>query len=272
MIIQRFTQFILKRRFNAILIAILFALVPYLNWVSGIVVGLITLRKGVTEGFMITLWAALPGLVILFHTGLWVPFVANVAYGTFLVWILAILLRRTANWSLVLCLTALLGVVGVLVMHLAVKNVSAWWFQYFNFSLTQLEQVVSIPASAESNMTIMLQKLSVVATGLQIMFFSLAAIIVLFMARGLEDRFFKPGCLAQEAYQIRMPILASLVFIGWLFLGRQEAGFFLYYFNSCYFGSKKTSKGMVYWFLYCAHFYSFFYASVIIDSGNDGII
>src|SRR3990167_389251 len=227
MIIQRFAHFVLKRRLNAILLAILFTGVPYLNWISGIIVGLTTLRKGGTEGFFILLWATLPALVMLFHNELWLPFVASIVYGIFLVWLLAIILRHKANWTIILYVTALFGVAGVLIMHAVVHDVAAWWLKYFNVSMTELEQAINIPTATETNIGTLLQKLSTVATGLQIMFFSLAAVIELFMARGLEATLFVPGRLAAEAQQIRMHEIASIIFIACVFLAKNGSMIFL---------------------------------------------
>lgn len=96
-------EFAMSGRRQAVTVAILFALVPMLNLLSGAVVALVTLRKGWQEGFLVMLWALLPALLQLYVGDASPVFmlVAALAAGQ--------ALRSSQSWQAVLALILLLG-------------------------------------------------------------------------------------------------------------------------------------------------------------------
>jgi len=96
-------EFAMSGRRQAVTVAILFALVPMLNLLSGAVVTLVTLRKGWQEGFLVMLWALLPALLQLYVGDASPVFmlIAALAAGQ--------VLRSSQSWQAVLVLILLLG-------------------------------------------------------------------------------------------------------------------------------------------------------------------
>lgn len=225
MFAQRFGQFILKGRWQAFLSALLFAALPFLTWVSGVIVGLVTLRKGSSEGFLTALWASLPSIIFAIHDK--TPFLVGVAISSFLIWALAMLLRKTANWALVLCAAALAGVSIVGIFHIVEPNTAAWWIKHLTASASNVEQNLKIPAEQQQNLKRILENISLIATGLQVMLYSFMVLMELFFARGLESSLFNKGKLAHEAKRIRLTVWAGIALLIMAFLARFEQGFFL---------------------------------------------
>ena len=62
--------YLLKNRYNAIWVAFVCALLPFVglltSWISLIIVALVTLRNGLKEGGFILIWVALPAIVMSF--------------------------------------------------------------------------------------------------------------------------------------------------------------------------------------------------------------
>lgn len=220
MFAKRFAEFVLQKRINAILMALLFAALPFFGWVSGVVVALVTLRKGVAEGSMIMLWSVLPAVVMVFHGGSWMPLVGDIFLGSVMVWIMAALLRRYVSWSLLIYCLTLLGLFVVVGIHLTVGDVPAWWLQHFAGQIQQVESSVNLPANTQQEMSSVLKRIAQVAIGLQVMMYSLSVVFEIFIARGLETLLDRSEQLRQECCRIRMNIFASLVLVACAVLSR----------------------------------------------------
>src|SRR3990167_4437630 len=123
-----FGQFIMRSRRNAGLLALVFAILPLLNWLSIIIVALVTLRRGAKEGAYILVCALLPAIV-------WViisknqTILLNMVIGAIVVWILAATLHRTSHWSWVILIAVLLGIVAIVALHTYIDDINSWWQQ-----------------------------------------------------------------------------------------------------------------------------------------------
>jgi hypothetical protein len=96
-------EFTMSGRRQAVTVAILFALVPLLHILSGAVVALVTLRKGWQEGFLVMLWALLPGLLHMYAGDASPVFMLVAALLT------GQLLRSSQSWQAALALLTVLG-------------------------------------------------------------------------------------------------------------------------------------------------------------------
>jgi hypothetical protein len=96
-------EFAMSGRRQAVTVAVLFALVPMLNLLSGAVVALVTLRKGWQEGFLVMLWALLPALLQ------WYVGDASPVFMLVAALLSAHVLRSSQSWQAVLVLLLLLG-------------------------------------------------------------------------------------------------------------------------------------------------------------------
>ena len=96
-------EFITKGRTQVLIVAVITAILPLLYWVSAAAVGLITLRRGLTDGLGVLLWVLLPA-------GAWAvvgdPTPLSVIAGTF---ILAAVLRQSVSWTQTLVAAMVVG-------------------------------------------------------------------------------------------------------------------------------------------------------------------
>jgi hypothetical protein len=96
-------EYAMSGRRQAATVAVLFGLIPLLNLLSGAIVALVTLRKGMQEGMLAMLWALLPASL---H---WLAGDTSPVLMLVGAWLLAVALRRTESWSKVLLLATGLG-------------------------------------------------------------------------------------------------------------------------------------------------------------------
>lgn len=97
--------FVMRGRREALLVAVVASVVPMFFWIGSAAVGLLTLRRGGTEGGFVALWALLPCLVLA-RFGEVVPAAAMIG-----IWLVAMVLRATRSWSLTLLAASAIGLV-----------------------------------------------------------------------------------------------------------------------------------------------------------------
>ncbi len=119
--------FIVRGRFQAIVIAtICAALAPVfapLNYVSGAVIGLMTLRYGAYEGFVVlAATTALFGTLAVLMLNSAMPAILILALTWAPTWVLATTLRLTSSQGAALAVAGALAVLAVIVFHGFVDN------------------------------------------------------------------------------------------------------------------------------------------------------
>lgn len=101
----------MRGRTQAILVAVIAAMLPLLYWLSAAAVGLVTLRRGPVPGAGLLIWSLLPA-------GAWAlngdPTPLIVIAGTF---VLAVTLRRSVSWPQTLMVLLPVGVVAGIVLE-----------------------------------------------------------------------------------------------------------------------------------------------------------
>lgn len=95
----------MRGRREALIVAVVAAVIPMFFWVSASVVGLVTLRRGAREGALLTLWALLPCLVLAWYGEI----MPAAALGG--MWVVAWVLRATVSWRWTLLAVAGMGLV-----------------------------------------------------------------------------------------------------------------------------------------------------------------
>jgi hypothetical protein len=98
-------EFVMRGRREAVMVSVLAAALPMFFWLSAAVVGLVTLRRGVREGFVVMLWALLPAALAAYF-GEIMPAAALVGIAA-VAWVL----RLTVSWPWAMCVAAVLGLV-----------------------------------------------------------------------------------------------------------------------------------------------------------------
>jgi hypothetical protein len=131
--LQKLSDYLLKHRWQAMVLTFLITYIPVLGMGSIVIAALATLCLGVVDGALFTLAASLPYLLIfLLGSPASIPSIMLVTViltiaGNVLTWAFAVLLRRGWKWSALLQMAALFGVLVVSVLHLAFPDVADWW-------------------------------------------------------------------------------------------------------------------------------------------------
>lgn len=220
----RFGLYLIGKRQNAIWVALLCSLLPFLElptiWISQVILALITLHKGAKEGVWILMWIALPALA-LYIDGDPMLLLGVVLLRAVNIWWMAWLLRQTSSWAKTLLVAALAGVLGVVVVHLMLGDVAGWWHQELTSYWQNIIDAFNIPnssADAKQSLHFVVQ----FATGALIVTLLLLDLTILLLARAWQAKLVNPGGLRKELGQIRIDPVTSLALL--LCLGAGFAG------------------------------------------------
>ncbi|MBX3709547.1 MAG: hypothetical protein KIT56_05440 [Gammaproteobacteria bacterium] len=224
--LQRYTDYLLRQRWQAIALTFFITFVPLIGTIGILIAALITLVKGAAEGAIFTVAASLP-FVLSFYVsgthGTTAPLVVWAAVGVavlsnILTWVFAVMLRRQTSWSTILQVAALLGVLVVSVIHLIYPDVADWWGSmlqsyYDKAAVTNgvvEASAVTMPSEAQVE-SIGLTKQY--ATGLMVAVVLFNALAQLIVARWWQGWVFSRGILRKELYGIRLSQLAGVSFL-----------------------------------------------------------
>ncbi len=209
-------QFIMKSRSNAILLALAFAAIPLFNWAGVVIMAMVTLRRGPSEGFLVLLAIIALDIFRALYIGLASPLLLSVLGGALYVWCMAAVLRTANSWSQVLLVTALLGSLVVLLVHGLMGDVALYWKAQLKsvleaklHALPAQEQEAFTQAVGQVNGLEYLSQFARVATGLVVAMTFFGSLFNLLLARWWQALLYNPGGLRGELYQIRMGYLPA---------------------------------------------------------------
>lgn len=197
---QALAQYIMRRRFNAVFVAFVFALLPLLEWLSAAAVALVTLRKGWQQGLFILIWACLSaGARWAVGDVLTLPMLVMVFAG-------ALVLRQTVSLVYaVISITALSAVVMVLFEKIMPAGLAVL-IEKAGQMLSELQLLETL---AISNSEQWLVELTVTGFGFSVAAGALAGLLI---ARWWQAVLYNPGGFQKEFHRLRLPplILAAL--------------------------------------------------------------
>ncbi len=220
--------YIMRNRTSAVLVAIasviLSLLLPPVSYLSGAIIGLVTLRHGSREGLLVMGIAALlimlpalfsggAGLVAVFAAVVWLP-----------VWVLAVVLRQTVSLPVTILAAALLGVVCVMVIHGLLADPAQWW----RAKLEMLQPVLAEAGWKAEDIEANLTTLSGAMTAMLAAAVMMTPLISLFIARWWQALLYNPGGWRDEFQQLRLPhqlvwVAAAVVVAAWFAGGFLQA-------------------------------------------------
>lgn len=211
MLFHRFAEYVLRGRREAVVFALIFSAIPFLGCIGMATMALVTLRKGAIEGLFVLMWIALPTLVLVV-LGHPMPFLYGILGGGLVLWLLALVLRATASWLIVIQVTALLCLLSILMVHLVVADVNSYWVEVLNniykpFNQTLTQQLKGSQLNFQGIISIMAQ----FSTGLMAVFFAISNLFNLLIARWLQSLIYNPGGLQAEIYNVRLDFSADLI-------------------------------------------------------------
>jgi hypothetical protein len=197
-------EFVMKGRKQAIMAVLLLGLIPLLNLLSPVLVGLVVLRKGFQEAVQVLVWAVLP-------IGGWalagdpVPLIMLLGITG-----LAGLLRSSESWEFTLLAAIAVGVCVEIYLRLQPAVLDLIFLQmqpYFEANAIQGEQLDALRDVMTSFM------------GAVYMFLS---IILLMLARWMQAALFNPGGFQKEFHGLRVEQKVALILVSCMMLANFE--------------------------------------------------
>lgn len=229
--LQRFTNYVLRYRWQTILLAFVVTFIPVIGIMGVLIAAFVTLHKSIVEGAILTVAATLPYIISFYVSGnhdvAVVPLVVWAALGVavssnVLTWVFAVMLRRQTSWSLILQIAALLGVLIISVIHLAYPEIVNWWGNQLQYYYTRTQAMTSMLKPETANQSEMqLEAINITkqyATGLMVTAVLFNAILQLILARWWQAIMFSRGNLRRELHSIRLSQLAGILFVACLAL------------------------------------------------------
>ncbi len=205
--LQRFASYVMRGRRQAVIVGLLFTILPLFGWVSNAIVSLVTLRKGAKEGAIVLLWVILPAVVVA-GLGNRLIILYGIIGGSLFTYVLALVLRQTQSWKAVLTASLLLGLLAVLLVHAWIPNIAEVWVNQFDHYAVLIKNQFNLMVNAAR-----LQLFAKFATGFQVAFITLSVLINLIVARGFQSMLYNPGQLRPELKNVRLSPWEVLVFL-----------------------------------------------------------
>ncbi|MDG2176439.1 MAG: hypothetical protein P8M72_09985 [Gammaproteobacteria bacterium] len=201
-------EYVMLGRRQAIIIVLLCGFFPFLNFFSAAVVALVTLRKGRNEGLVILLWSMLPAGSSWAMGDISPMFLMT---GTFA---MAMALRNTLSWQLVLLLATAIGLATQL--SLLVQT----GYQ------VQIEFMVNDSLQAQLNQDAQAQYTAEQIVDLLISFYgayhALMVTICLMIGRWWQSLLYNPGGFQQEFHNLRIDPRVMTLLLGVILVGLMD--------------------------------------------------
>ncbi|WP_019529781.1 hypothetical protein [Dasania marina] len=208
-------EFVMKGRWQAILVAVLASTTVLFTWVGAAVVALVILRQGFKEGFTVLLWALLPSIVmvVLGDTG---PLATML--GTAL---LASVLRATTSWPLTLIAAVASGVLTGLALLAFGQAYIEEILRFVSELITQVQNQAAKGQQVAISAPTVVQILGLLGLGNAI-----TVTLCLILARWWQALLYNPGGFRQEFYSLRLtPPLTVLLLVAGIALSSLGADY-----------------------------------------------
>jgi hypothetical protein len=193
-------EYVMTGRRQAIIAVLLLGLLPLLNLLNPVMVGLVALRKGWQEGIVIFAWALLP-------LGAWamigdvVPLIMLVGISA-----LALLLRETESWEFTLLAAIAIGVCVEIYLRVQPAVLDVLMAQVEIYLQNNNPQDLQIADVRNAMVTVI---------GAVYMFLS---IMLLMLARWMQAALYNPGGFKQEFHKLRVEQKVGLILIAAMLL------------------------------------------------------
>lgn len=212
-LLQKQTKLILSSRTNALLYAVILALLPYCTWLAMTVIALVTLRKGEREGGRILLSVLLAHALMLLTS---LPLYAALFNSVLVfvpIYLAAYVLRATKSWQAVATLLFFLVIVSSVIIQ---QMVPEWVISQY----TVIQNLVKASQSdqmvvkwLEDAAQVPLQVMANYLLGIQLVFTIVSVWSALMLARSLQSQLFYSGGFTKEVLSFRGNRLSCMVMI-----------------------------------------------------------
>jgi len=203
--------YVMRGRSQAALLSSLFAvfsmILPPLSYISGAIVALITMRRGIGEGAFIAIIATFVlaviaqlstgnvAVAVVFALMVWLP-----------VWILAVVLRQTVSLPLTFAVATMMVFVVVIVFHFAVGDAITWWREILDKVFAEtLEQ------PGMGDVGLMLENTPQFMTALMATAFFISMMLSVCLARWWQAALYNPGGFQEEFHAFRINTSSAIL-------------------------------------------------------------
>ena len=208
-------SYVMRGPFQATMVvsvtAILSLILPFINYISGAALALVTLRQGLNAGLIILVGSsAVFAMFAYFFTSLaQLPLVVlGFAVVLGMVWALAAVLRYTRAMPVTLMVAGGFGIIFVLVVYLTTDPVAMWQQATLKFFAPVLQQ-----ADEQSRAVLQAQiaEASRYVTGIFAAAIVLNCAVCLFLGRWWQALLYNPGGFRQEFHSLRFSQTFAIV-------------------------------------------------------------
>ena len=194
-------QFIMRGRWQAATVALLGSWFPV---VTPATVGLVGLRLGAVDGFIVLLWAVLPAVVALWASDVG----ALMAYSTMAVMLIvlisAVYLRASMSWARSLMMLVACSTLAALGLSFIVPDLAA--------SLTETLGELATPQESETDATpVSIQWSQTTTAGILAYLMALSSLMALLVGRWWQAILYNPGGFQAELHGLRLKPASALV-------------------------------------------------------------
>ena len=211
-------------------------LVASLSMLSLTIAALVTLKRGILEGALVTIIATSPIVIgdleslpnfSLSGSELLILMVASNVFT----WVFASILRVRSSWSELLQVAGALSIAAVVGAHVIYPDIDHWWelrlTSYFANTLQILGQLNVGDVQAETAVIdSIVISVKPYITGAIVSFVACMALLQVLIARAWQSVVYEKGSLRKELLHIRMGYSAGVVFVialVWSYLGGDMA-------------------------------------------------
>ena len=187
---RKLAQYAMRGNKQATMVAVLFAIIPVLFWISAALVALVILRKGYRDGAQVFMWSLLPAIAW-WSNGDPTPTLTLIGAAG-----LASVLRYSASWAYVLVASLVAAIVSMPILASYLQDVMV----AFAEAGIQLEAQQKLPENVDKKL---LQTLMEGVLGAVHMAILLACVV---LARWWQAALFNPGGFQTEFHQLRLPL------------------------------------------------------------------
>ena len=183
-------QYAMRGNRQATLVAVLFAIIPVLFWISAAIMALVILRKGYQAGANVFMWSLLPAIAW-WSGGDPTPALTLIGVAG-----LASVLRYSANWAYVLVASIIVALASMPILASYLQDVMA----AFAEAGVQFQAQQDLPENVDE---VLIQSLMEGLLGAVHMAILLASVV---LARWWQAALYNPGGFQTEFHQLRLPL------------------------------------------------------------------
>jgi len=188
-------RYVMQGPRQAMTLAVVFAAIPLLYWVSAAVVALVILRQGLSQGINVLLAALLPGVA--WYAAQQEITVFIVVLGTAL---MAVTLRISVSLPRALVVSVLTGLSVVFLL----ASLSPEWYGLLEKGAQEYADSLAERApEASTTLTPWILPMLVGGIGAFTQLFAIGGLLV---ARNWQAQLFNPGGFSEEFHQLRLPL------------------------------------------------------------------